>query len=91
MNNTKHAVYRALTDPVLFLKVPYQFFIILGFAVLILIVLTGFIILPLILAAFLYIFAVGMTKHDSRWVQILTISAKHHGIDLSKRGKRYAA
>ena len=91
MSNTKHAVYRALTDPVLFLKVPYQFFIILGFTVLILIVLTGFIILPLVLAVFLYIFAVSMTKHDPRWVQILSINAKHHGIDFSKRGKRYVA
>ena len=87
----RHKVYRSLIDPILFLGVPYQFFIGLGFTVLILIVLTTLIVIPIILAIVLYTFAVIMTKKDVRWLQIMLIASKHHGLDYSKGGTKYVA
>lgn len=87
----RHKTFRSLIDPVLFLGVPYQFFIGLGFSILILIVLTTLVIIPVVLGMVLYIFAIWMTKKDVRWLQIILISSKHHSIDYSKGGTKYVA
>lgn len=87
----RHKVYRSIIDPILFLGVPYQFFIGLGFAVLILIVLTTFVVFPMIFGAVLYLFAVMMTKKDVRWLQIILTASKHHGVDYSKGGTKYVS
>tara|TARA_R110000868_G_scaffold138329_1_gene352302 strand:- start:26942 stop:27208 length:267 start_codon:yes stop_codon:yes gene_type:complete len=87
----QHKVYRSLTDPILFLGVPFQFFIGLGFAALLMIVLTTLIIIPALIAVSGYIIAVAMTKKDSCWLQILLIASKHRGIDNSNKGTTYVA
>ena len=87
----RHKVYRSLIDPVLFLGVPYQFFIGLGFSVLILIVLTTLVVIPAVMGVSLYFFGLFMTKKDVRWLEIILISSKHHGVNYSKEGSKYVS
>ena len=89
MKRVNHTVYKSLSSPILFLGVPYQYFIASQFLAVSVLVILSSVIFATLLALGLYLFGRFMTKHDARWLEIISIASKNGGINLADRGRRY--
>lgn len=87
----KHPVFRSLTDPLLFLKVPYQFFILSCIAGVVAVVLLNFRLMAIALVLALHIAGVLMTRKDPRWFEIVRLRFLRNELDFSQQGRRYLA
>ena len=87
----KHPVFRSLTDPLLFLKVPYQFFILSCIMGVVSVVILNFRLMAIGLMLVLHIIGVIMTRKDPRWFEIVRLRFVRNEMDFSSKGRRYLA
>lgn len=87
----KHPVFRSLTDPLLFLKVPYQFFILSCIVGVVSVVILNFRVMAIGLMLALHIIGVVMTRKDPRWFEIVRLRFLRNELDFSQKGRRYLA
>ena len=87
----KHPVFRSLTDPLLFLKVPYQFFIMSCIVGVVSVVILNFRLMAVGLMVFLHIAGIIMTRKDPRWFEIVRLRFVRNELDFSQKGRRYLA
>ncbi len=87
----KHPVFRSLTDPLLFLKVPYQFFILSCIVGVVCIVILNFRLMAIGLMLVLHIIGIIMTRKDPRWFEIVRLRFVRNEMDFSSKGRRYLA
>lgn len=87
----KHPVFRSLTDPLLFLKVPFQFFILSCIAGVVSVVILNFRLMAIGLMIGLHVFGIIMTRKDPRWFEIVRLRFLRNELDFSQKGRRYLA
>lgn len=87
----KHPVFRSLTDQIMFLKVPMEYFIFIVILYMTIGIFLSIYFIGLLIPAILYPYGIVKTKQDPRWFKVIYEGFKQNRLNLTGIINRYVA